>query len=304
MGIASTSFYIAAPRDTYEYLEKCAALGAGGIQHSLSSLEPAYLKKLRGRAEELGMYVELMASPQRDNFPAVIAAAQELGALYIRGTAPGPRRYEAFPTYEAWKKAAAEAQAAIERNVRVLEKHKITLALENHRDYTVEEIAKLLRSFNNEYVRCCVDFGNNLALLDDPMETVETLAPFAASTHLKDAGLKETPDGFLLADIPLGAGILPLKQMMAVIMKANPKVRMSLEMMTRDATATPALTDRYHAVMPGRSGLQLARTLRLARERTDVKMPEVSRLDKEAKLKREEDNVRKSFEYARAELGL
>jgi sugar phosphate isomerase/epimerase len=171
MGIASTSFHLFRPTDTYDFLEKCAALGAGGIQHSLSSLEPAYLKKLRSRAEELGMYIDLMASPGRENFPAVFAAALVLGALYFRVTAPGPRRYEAFPTLEAWKKAAADSQAAIERNVRFLEKHKITLALENHRDYTVEEIARLLKSFNNEYVKCCVDFGNNLALLDDPMET-------------------------------------------------------------------------------------------------------------------------------------
>ena len=119
-----------------------------------------------------------------------------------------------------------------------------------------------------------------------------------------DAALKETPDGFLLADLPLGTGVLPLRQMISVLTKANPKLRMSLEMMTRDAPPTPCLTDKYHAVMPGRSGLQLARTLRLARDHSNIKMPEVSRLDREAKLRLEKDNVKKSFEFARTELGL
>ncbi len=304
MGIASTSFHILAPRDTYEFLEKCAALGAGGIQHSLSSLDPAYLRKLRRRAEELNMYIEVMGAPQRDNFPEVVSAAREVGALSIRATAPGPRRYEAFAGLQAWKKAAANSQTAIQRAIPILQKHKIPLAIENHRDYTAEELAGLLRSFNHELVRCCLDFGNNLALLDDPMEVVETLAPYAASTHLKDAALKETPDGFLLADMPLGTGILKLKEMIAVVVKANPKAPMSLEMMTRDATPTPCLTDQYHAVMPGRSGLQLARTLRLARANPDKRMPEISRLDREAKLHLEEENVRGSIDYARTRLGL
>src|SRR5262249_26983454 len=70
MGIASTSFAgaeisaNAAPgstarprsRDAYEFLEKCAALGAGGIQTQLNG----DLNRLRARAEELGMWMEGM----------------------------------------------------------------------------------------------------------------------------------------------------------------------------------------------------------------------------------------------------
>ena len=61
MGVAATSYLsVMRPRETLTFLEHCAALGAGGIQMQLSSFEPAYLKKLRSRAEELGMYLELM----------------------------------------------------------------------------------------------------------------------------------------------------------------------------------------------------------------------------------------------------
>ena len=55
MGIATTSLMTARrTHDTHEFLEYCNGLGAGGIQASLSSLDPDYLKKVRARAEQLG----------------------------------------------------------------------------------------------------------------------------------------------------------------------------------------------------------------------------------------------------------
>ena len=38
----------------------------------------------------------------------------------------------------------------------------------------------------SEHVGVCLDTGNNVALLEDPMEVVETLAPLAFTTHIKD----------------------------------------------------------------------------------------------------------------------
>src|SRR4051794_16322121 len=59
MGIATTSYLTAwRPKDTYEFLEHCHALGAAGIQSSING----DLKKIRSRAEQLGMYIEAMAS--------------------------------------------------------------------------------------------------------------------------------------------------------------------------------------------------------------------------------------------------
>ncbi len=43
-------------------------------------------------------------------------------------------------------------------------------------------------------------------LLEDPYEVIETLAPLAVSTHIKDMALDRHADGFLLAETPLRAG--------------------------------------------------------------------------------------------------
>ena len=76
------------PHDTYEFLEYCHSLGAGGIQASLASLDPTYLKKLRARAEQLGMYIEVMAElPKQDDtsaFERTVRAAKDAGALCVR----------------------------------------------------------------------------------------------------------------------------------------------------------------------------------------------------------------------------
>src|SRR5579864_7568272 len=108
MGIATTSFMTARhPHDTYEFLEYCHSLGAGGIQASLASLDPAYLKKLRARAEQLGMYIEVMAElPKQDDtgtFEGVVRAAKDAGAICIRTAALGGRRYENFSGLREWQ---------------------------------------------------------------------------------------------------------------------------------------------------------------------------------------------------------
>ena len=58
MAVASTCYLtVRKPRETLEFLDHCHALGAAGMQMGLSSTEPEYLKKLRARAEQYGMWL-------------------------------------------------------------------------------------------------------------------------------------------------------------------------------------------------------------------------------------------------------
>src|SRR2546430_15675110 len=98
MGIATTSLMTARRmHDTYEFLGYCHSLGAGGIQASLASLEAAYLKRLRARAGELAMYIEVMIElPQEDAsaFERSVQAAKDAGAVGLRTGCLGGRRLE------------------------------------------------------------------------------------------------------------------------------------------------------------------------------------------------------------------
>src|SRR5580658_6153725 len=89
MGIAVTSYLsFARPKDNLEFLEHANTLGAGGIQMPLTSREPDYIRKLRARADELGMYFEAIASlPSKGDtapFDSTVAAAKQAGALAVR----------------------------------------------------------------------------------------------------------------------------------------------------------------------------------------------------------------------------
>lgn len=89
MGIAVTSYLsFGRPKDTLEFLEHANVLDAGGIQMQLTSREPEYIRKLRARAEELGMYFEAIAALPANNetaaFENTVAAAREAGALAKR----------------------------------------------------------------------------------------------------------------------------------------------------------------------------------------------------------------------------
>jgi len=134
---------------------------------------------------------------------------------------------------------------------------------------------------------------------------VEALAPFAFSTHLKDMAVQEYEEGFLLAEVPLGEGFLDLKEMVAILQKANPTIQFNLEMITRDPLKIPCLTPKYWATMENVPAAQLAAALAMVRRNAAKQpLPHTSGLDLDRQLALEDENVNVSFAYARERLGL
>jgi len=311
MGIATTSLMTARrPHDAYEFLEYCNALGAGGIQASLSSLEPDYLKKLRARAEQLAMYIEVMSDlPKQEDataFERSIKAAKDVGAVCVRTAALGGRRYENFSKLSEWQTFVTQTLGAIDRALAVVSREKIPLAIENHKDWTAQELAALMKDKSSEYLGVCLDTGNNIALLDNPMDAIEMLAPYALSTHFKDMAVEPYADGFLLSEVPLGEGMIDLKSAAATIQRSHPKTRFTLEMITRNPLEVPCLTDKYWVTFPDRNGKYLAVTLRMVRDSAArlQHLPHVDKQSRQALLQLEEENIKQSLHYARTQLGL
>lgn len=299
MGITETALH--PTKDTLQFLEFAHGLGAGGIQARLTSPDRGYIRNLRARAEQLGMYLELMAS--LNNFAEIAPAAKEAGAIVVRVVAPGTRRYEGYSTWEQWRAADAKAREALRRAVPVAEHNRIPLGLENHRDRTLEEFAALMKEYESEYFGAVLDTGNNIALLDDPAVTIETLAPYAVATHIKDMGVKEYPDGFLLTELPLGEGMVDLKRAVQTVHKARPNTRFTLEMITRNPTPVPCLTEKYWATQPSRPGGDLARMLRMVRS-SQSRMHSMEGLSRAGQARLEEQHISQSLFYAREKLGL
>ncbi len=306
MGIATTSFAHRKPKDTLEFLRYCARLGAGGIQAPLTSLDPAYVRSVRRVSAELGMYFEVMLplpAGESDPFERSLIAAREAGATAIRSACLHGRRYENFATLADWKEFVERSRDSVLRATTIVERHKMPLGVENHKDWTSEELSKMMKQISSEYVGVCLDTGNNISLLEDPMAVIETLAPYAMAVHLKDMAMGEWMNGFELSEVPFGDGLLNLPKVVAAIGAARPKVRITLEMITRDPLKVPCLMTKYWTTFPDRSGYELVRTLQLARSQKKA-LPRPSRLDAAAQLKCEEENVLRCLDYGRRELGL
>lgn len=311
MGIVIHSLGYNRIKDPLVFLDYAHSLGAAGIQIRLMVAGPEDLKTLRDRAGEWNMYVEGMtALPRTDDtseLEKTLREAKEAGAGVLRAVCLSGRRYETFDSLEKWREFVAGSKAALKRAIPLFEKHKVTLALENHKDWTLEEHLRLLKEYESEYFGVNLDTGNNVALLDDPMGVVEALAPYAAATHLKDMGVLEYEDGFLLAEVPFGEGVLDMKRVIETVRRRRPTTRMSLEMMTRTPLKVPCLTEKYWATFPDRNGVYLARTLAMVKKNKprggDLPRPE-SLPDQAAKIRMEEDNIKHCLNFVRDRVGL
>lgn len=295
--------------DPLALLEHCHALGAGGVQLSLDVRDEAYARKLRSQAEQYGMFLEGIVSPPSgaadvERFDAQLATAQRAGAGVVRTVIMPGRRYEFFDSAAKFREYAERGRRALELAEPIASKHRVRLAVENHKDQRVPERLELLRRLSSPWIGACVDVGNSFALLEDPLAVVEAYAPWAVTVHLKDQAVQEYKDGFLLGDAALGQGFLDLKQMVQILHQVKPDVRFSLEVMTRDPLRVPCLTEKYWATLADVPATDLARTLRIVRAHAQKTLPRVSELPPADRSECEEQNVRQSLAYARTSLGL
>ena len=253
MGLTSDSFQsirFASPHRLLEVdrlMTLAAGVGAAGAHGGMTQIDMEWAKRTRQMKEDLGMYVEVQTFLPREDpavFEHAVKVAKEAGATSLRVVCLLGRRYEMFDTLDGWKQAITGFHKQIAAAIPIVEKYKMPLGIENHKDWRVDEQVALLRQYDSEYLGVSLDTGNNLTVLDDPMEVVEKLAPFTFSVHLKDMAALENERGYLLSEVPLGEGMLDIKGMVAAVRRARPDVYFSLEMITRDPLEVPCLDEK------------------------------------------------------------
>lgn len=291
------------------FLKHCLDVGAGGMQVSLGVLDAARVKSLRDFATEHSLCIDGIVNPPKDDgdlarFEAEIRTASEVGVQAVRTVVMPGRRYEQFKSLAEFREFEAKALRMLELAVPIVTKHRVRLAVENHKDQRIDERLALYKHLSCEFIGATVDTGNSFALLDDPYGAIEALAPYAFSVHFKDQALREYEHGFLLADIPLGLGSFDMRRIAAILNRAKPDIRMMLELITRDPLKVPCLADKFWATIPQVSGNDLARTLRFVREHPAKSLQEVGSLSLEKQVELEDSNIAVSLKYARDVLEL
>ncbi len=320
MGLVIHSFWVRRERplvpdypplsDPADFVAAAAKFGAAGIQTGLGVRDAEYVKRLRQALEDQQMYFEAaVALPKDDSdvgrFDDELRVAKEAGASVVRTVCLSGRRYETFDSADQFRNFAERSWKSLQLAAPVAERHKLPLAVENHKDWRIDEMLAWLRRLDSKYVGICLDTGNSIALLEDPHAVVEAYAPWTLTTHFKDMDVREYDEGFLLSEVPLGQGYLDLSRIMATVHKVRPQARLNLEMITRDPLRIPCLTKKYWATLEGVSGQVLADALAAVRRRKAPQpLPVVSPLAHREQLAVENANVIASLNYARETLKL
>jgi sugar phosphate isomerase/epimerase len=230
-------------------------LGADGVQTTLRSTDPVVAKAIRALGEESGGYYEGdLRLPKSESdlaaFEREVRLAREAGATVARAVFTGGRRYEIFKTAGEFRSFHENATKTLTWIEPILQKHRLKVAFENHKDHRIAELIALMHGISSEWIGVLIDTGNNIALLEDPDAVVAALAPFALSVHLKDMAVQPHEDGFLLSEVIPGTGMLDLPGMIATLKRENPALVFNLEMATRDPLLVPCLRDDYYVTFP------------------------------------------------------
>jgi sugar phosphate isomerase/epimerase len=296
--------------DPLAFLDRCQEFGAGGMQGPLGIRDNQYTARLRRAAEQRQLYVEgsIMLLGEKLDAEAIekqIVTAKDAGATVVRTVVIPGRRYEYFTSAEQFAKASERALAALRLAEPIAARHRMRIAVENHKCHRVAERLEMLKKLSSEWVGMCVDMGNSFSLCEDPLEAVKAYAPYAYSVHVKDQAVREYESGFLFGDAPLGQGFLDLPAMVRVLREARREVRFSLEVITRDPLQVPVLTPRYWATMPDVPASDLARTMATVKAKSPREaLPTISQLSIEKQVECESRNIAQSLVYARERLGL
>lgn len=218
----------------------------------LGSLDPANLRKVRERADELGIDVEIgMRSicPTSAMFDKAQGTAEEQLARMLDAA-----RTVRSPIVRAVLGSAADRRGGIERHIdsmvavlrgmrsRVMDAG-VKVAIENHAgDMQARELRSLVEAAGPEFVGVCLDSGNPVWTIEDPHLTLDTLAPYVLTSHMRDSALWNTPEGAAVRWVRMGEGNMGMEQYLRTYVEKCPGRAVSLEVIV---TPQPRIMN-YH----------------------------------------------------------
>ncbi len=188
---------------TYEDFLNCAVeLGVAGVSLEtcfFDSLDESYLKSLKaimdkGNIECIVAWGHPMGLEGGENVEAIADMEKHFKTCEIMGTDVlrmvgshyGLRNSPHRPQMEKLIKL-------IKDSVKRAEVRGIKLAMENHFDFTCDEMLEMFETLSSPYFGMTLDTGNALRYGDDPVEAAKKLSKYIYALHFKDVA--PLPDG-------------------------------------------------------------------------------------------------------------
>jgi len=231
LNLGQYEYHPAQSKDVRWLLNRAAKLGVQGVMlmELGDDLSDDRLQSIRNEADRLDLYIELGGG---DTNPESVAhdltVATKLGAGVIKITERVDRWSKTMSLHDQLQHVVANLREVAS----LAQKTGIHLALENHGRLTASEHLWVIERVASDYVGFCLDTGNSLLLQEDPVATSTMMAPYAFTTHFKDAAFRGTPYGAEILHVGLGRGALDLPTLFKIIKALAPDPNINIEVVS------------------------------------------------------------------------
>lgn len=297
----------------FEHLDYAAKLGAKVVHFSeirfLGSLEDDHVKKVSAHAKKLGIELEIgmrSVCPTSALFdPKQGSAEEQLKKVIHAAHLSDSRLVRCFLGSMADRQGSVPLEAHIENTARTLracksfaQDHNIKIAVENHAgDMQARELRGLIELAGKDFVGAVIDTGNPVWALEDPHLTLETLAPYILTSHVRDSYLWKTPEGIAVQWTRMGEGNVDISRWVARYRELCPGKSLSMEIIVTGARKFQVFETKFWDAYRNTPAWEFARFMAIA-EKGTVR-PDPPKLDKEASVAKERQDLEASIDYTR-----
>jgi sugar phosphate isomerase/epimerase len=126
--------------------------------------------------------------------------------------------------FESHEEQIARLTRMFKEAAKAAEDYGIKMAVENHIDFTADEMLTLIEGVGSPYFGINFDTGNFVRLLDDPIKGVAKLAPHVYATHVKDLKPQKgapVDEWYFFSSTPVGEGIVDNLKLARVLNDAD-----------------------------------------------------------------------------------
>jgi sugar phosphate isomerase/epimerase len=229
--------------------------------------ETAKVRELGARARDRGLALILdgmVADPQELAFLA--RAAREISGLdrpvvrvILSRALCGDRRTVGAD----WEEHCAALVSRIRQAVPMARDLGVAIALENHQDATSHDLVRLCEECGPDVVGVCLDTGNPLAVLEDPVEYARRVAPCVRHLHLKDYRIHLAPEGYRLCRCAAGTGVVDFPRILDAVRAAPCALLPGIEVGAQPARLIPFLDAGWWSTYPPRIAQECLPPLRI-----------------------------------------
>jgi len=282
--------------------------------NAFESHEPAHLQEVKAKADNLGITILLgtwSICPTSRSFKKDWGTAEEHLALGIRmAKALGSPAIRVVLGVGEDRKTEGGIEARIEDTVKVCKACRnqavdagVKIAVENHAgDMQAWELVSLIEAAGKDYVGANMDSGNACWTVEDPLETLLTLAPYVVTTSLRDSMIWESENGAKVQWTAMGEGCVDLKTYFAKFAELCPAVAVNIETISGFARELAYLKPDFWNVWPNAKASDFAKFVALAKRGKAIPSHRSANSQEEQEYQKGE--LERSIKYCKEVLGL